>query len=285
LSLAALLFVPNLLDLNSAILAQERSFFGVLRVRLEEQGRFVVLMHGVTAHGAAFTDPARRLEPLSYYHSDGPAGQVFRTMLLGALRNIGVIGLGTGALSCYGRPDQSWTFYEIDPVVEKMARDTRFFHFLSECGKNARVMLGDGRLSVERAADGEFDLLILDAYSSDAIPVHLLTREALAIYLRKTAPDGILLLHISNRYFRLLPIVSAIARDIGAAGLYQPYDPPSHETIQWENLSSLWVVLAKRESALSFLNAGGNWRPLVADPSVRAWTDDYSNVFSAIIWH
>jgi spermidine synthase len=285
LSLAVLFFVPDFLDLKTNTLAQERSFFGVLRVRLEDQGRFVVLMHGVTAHGAAFTDPARWLEPLAYYQSDGPAGQVFRTMFPNPTRNIGVMGLGTGALSCYRRPGETWTFYELDQAVEQLARDTRFLHFMSECGGDARVVLGDGRLSVKRAGDGEFDLLVLDAYSSDAIPVHLLTREALAIYLRKTAPDGVVLLHISNRHFNLLPVVGALVRDAGAAGLYQAYSPPPAPTPQWEGLSSLWVAVAKRESTLSFLEASGKWRPLVADPSVRVWTDDYSNVFSTIYWH
>jgi spermidine synthase len=189
-----------------------------------------------------------------------------------------------GVLACYRHPGQSWTFYEIDPAVERVARDTRFFHFLSDCGGDSKVVLGDARLSMRGVADGEFDLLILDAYSSDAIPVHLLTREALAIYLRKTAADGIVLVHISNRYFRLLPIVSAIARDVGAAGLYFSYNPPA-PLQPWENPSSLWVALAKKNSALSFLNAPGSpWQPLTADPSVRAWTDDYSDIFSAINW-
>jgi spermidine synthase len=195
-----------------------------------------------------------------------------------------VIGLGMGALACYRQPGQSWTFYEIDPAVERLARDPRFFHFLSECGGDSPVILGDARLSMQGVGDGEFDLLILDAYSSDAIPVHLLTREALAIYLRKTATDGFVLLHISSRYFSLLPIVSALARDVGAAGLYLAYNPPA-PIQQWESPSSLWVVLAKRDSALSLLKTPGSaWQPLVADPSVRAWTDDYSDIFSAINW-
>ncbi len=285
LSVAVVLFLPNLLNFKTQTVAQERSFFGVLRVRLENQGQFAVLLHGVTAHGAAFTDPTHRLEPITYYHSDGPAGQVFRTMPADSLHRVGVMGLGTGALSCYRRAGQTWTFFEIDPAVEKLARDTRFFHFLAECGGDTPVVLGDGRLSVQRTGDGAFDLLILDAYSSDAIPVHLLTREALELYLRKTGPDGIVLLHISNQHFNLLPVVGAIAHDIGAAGLYQSYNPAPAPGRQWERLASLWVALAKRESALSFLDASGNWRPLPADSSVRVWTDHYSNVFSTIIWH
>jgi spermidine synthase len=285
LGLAALLLLPSLLNRETVSLAQERNFFGVLRVRLEDHGRVVTLVHGNITHGAAFTDPVRRLEPLTYYNAQGPAGQVFASMPDNALRRIGVVGLGTGALSCYRRPGQTWTFYEIDPAVETFARDRRFFHFLSDCGAGIPVVLGDGRLSIQRAADGEFDLLILDAYSSDAIPVHLLTREALTLYLRKTAPGGLVLLHISSRYFNLLPVVAATAQDVGARGLYQDYSPPHQDTQEWENLPSLWVALAKREEAFSFLMADGRWQPLTADPAVRLWADDYSNVFSTIRWH
>jgi hypothetical protein len=285
LSLAALLFVPGILDMKAQTLAQERSFFGVLRVRLEDHGRFVTLLHGVIAHGAEFTDQPRWTEPISYYNLAGPVGQFFRAMPPERLHRVGAIGLGMGVLACYRHPGQSWTFYEIDPAVERVARDTRFFHFLSACGADSPVILGDARLSMQGVADGQFDLLILDAYSSDAIPVHLLTREALAIYLHKTAPDGIVLLHISNRYFRLLPIVSAIAHDVGAVGLYNAYSPPSVLAQEWENPSSLWVALAKQDSALAVLKAAGSaWQPLSADPSVRAWTDDYSDIFSAINW-
>jgi spermidine synthase len=284
LGLAVMFFLPGLLGSGGTMLLQDRSFFGVMRVREAEAGRLFILMHGITGHGFAFRDPARRLEPLGYYHAEGPAGQVLRALPAADLDRVGIIGLGTGALACYARAGQDWTFYEIDPLVARIARDGRFFHFLSDCPAPPGIVLGDGRLSIARTADGSFDLLILDAFTSDAIPVHLLTREALALYLAKLRPGGRLLIHISNNSLDLLPVVAAGAAAVGAAGRYEGYFPANAQPGSFERMASVWVLLAREESALGFLDADRRWAPLPPAEAARAWTDDYSNIVGAIRW-
>jgi hypothetical protein len=195
-----------------ALVYQERSFFGVYKVveREAKGGRRVDLTHGTTVHGAEWLDPLRRREPLFYYHRAGPIGQVFT--LFPPAHAVGVIGPGTGALACYARPSQDWTFYEIDAAVERLARNRKYFHYLEDCGADVKVVLGDGRLSIDNAANRTYDLLIIDAFSSDAIPVHLLTVEALRTYLRKIGEHGIVVFHISNTHLRLWPVVAANRR-------------------------------------------------------------------------
>src|SRR5262249_26784205 len=157
--------------------------------------QYHVLMHGKTVHGVQSLDPARRREALTYFHRTGPIGQLLDVYGRDISTNIAVVGLGAGSLASFGSSKQEWTFYEIDPIVLKLARDERFFSFLRDSAAAVRVVLGDARLSLASARDGRFDLVILDAYSSDAIPVHLVTREALALYLIKLRSGGILAFH------------------------------------------------------------------------------------------
>jgi hypothetical protein len=201
-------------------LLTRRSFFGVHRVTRDAQGRFFQLVHGNTLHGKQSRSAQSRHLALSYYHASGPIGQVFREM--GASRReVGVVGLGVGTLAAYARPDQKWTYFEIDPEVEAIARDARFFTFLRDSRADARVVLGDARLKLREVASGRFDLLVLDAYSSDAIPVHLMTREAVALYIQKLAPDGVLAFHISNRHLDLEPMLGNLLREAGLVALAQ----------------------------------------------------------------
>jgi hypothetical protein len=169
LGIAAALAAALLTADGHTVVARERSFFGVYTVKRDPAG-YHVLVHGTTVHGAQSVDPSGWRAPLTYYHRDGPLGHLF-SALGGRPRAIGVVGLGAGAVACYRGPAQRWTFYEIDPLVERIARDQRYFHYLAECAPDAAIRSGDARLTLQDAAPASYDLLILDAFSSDAIPM------------------------------------------------------------------------------------------------------------------
>jgi SAM-dependent methyltransferase len=260
------------------VLHAERTFFGVLRVRADDTGKYHRLIHGTTLHGEQALDPAQRGEPRTYYHRAGPIGQVIQALsekLSGG--TIGVVGLGVGSLAAYSQPGQTWTFHEIDPAVERIARSPQYFRFLSDCGARCRVSLGDARLSLAKAST-QYDLLIVDAFSSDAIPVHLLTREALQLYLRSLKPDGTLAFHISNRNVNLKPVLGALAGDSGLTALVR-LDLDDDAAVG--HGKSEWLVMAREPSTLQTLIADQRWqRP----PSGRAvWTDDYSNIVTVLM--
>jgi hypothetical protein len=262
----------------------DRSFFGIYRVAVA-RGPAVVLYHGSTIHGAQFLDSARRLRPITYYHPDGPVGQVFRSLKTGSSpRTIGVVGLGTGTILCYSKPGESWTFFEIDPAVEKIARDKRFFTFLSDCAVKPRIVLGDARLTLAREPEARYSLLIIDAFSSDAIPVHLLTREAIALYRRVLDDDGLLMIHISNRRLDLEPVVGDLARDAGLIARIQDHNVADTRQDKEYDYGSDWVVLAKRREDLGRLATDTAWKVIAMSDRPKPWTDDYSNLLSVIRW-
>jgi len=264
-------------------LEAERSFFGVSRVARSEDGALRLLYHGTSLHGAQRVAPERPPEPLAYYARSGPLGQVFAE--LGdrlARRPVGAVGLGTGSVACYRRPDQAWTFYEIDPTVARIARDGRHFGFLQGCAPDAAVVLGDARLSLRDAADGGFGILVLDAYSSDAIPLHLITREALALYLAKLAPDGVLVFHISNRHLDLEPVLGRLAADAGLTALSRrdvALDPAARRA---GTMPSEYVVMARDAARLVPLDADPRWTPVRTDAPL--WTDDFASVLAVFRW-
>jgi hypothetical protein len=173
-----------LVDYQHRILHVDRSFFGVNRISLDAAGRFHWLMHGNTIHAIQSLDPRRRDEPLGYFTRTGPFGQAFGALVGPVKQRVGVIGLGAGSLACYATCGERWTFYEIDPAVERIARNPRYFTFLQDCAAEVDVVLGDARLSLQKVDDGQFGTLVLDAYNSDTVPLHLITQEALALYLR-----------------------------------------------------------------------------------------------------
>jgi spermidine synthase len=220
------------------------------------------------------------IRDMCYYSPLGPAGQVFG--LLTGARRVGVVGLGAGAQACLARPGQAVTFFEIDPVVARIARDKRWFSYLADCAPDARVEIGDGRLLLAQWQGAAFDLLVVDAFSSDAIPMHLLTREAMALYLDRLAPGGVLLLHVSNLYLDLLPVVSAAAADLGAVGMAQFYAPDAAAEARGAG-ASYWAVVARDAAALAPLAADGRWQALRPQPGRRAWTDDFSDLLGALI--
>ena len=280
LGVAALIGGAMLVQGSVDVLHTERSFFGINKVKRIEEGRKTVLIHGTTMHGTEFVDPNLRREPLAYYARSGPAGQALA--LAGLRPDVAVIGLGTGALACYRKPGESWTFFEIDPAVERIARDERYFHYLADCGVGTRVILGDGRLSLKAMPDHAYDLIVIDAFSSDSIPMHLLTKEAVELYLQKLKPHGVVLFNVSNEYLDLVPVLTNVIARVGAAGRHQIFFPTAAQIAQGASPSE-WMAFAAADTDLDFLAAERRWGAM---PSGRgeAWTDDFSNIFRAIRW-
>ena len=252
-----------------------RTFFGSYRVVSDPEHRSFTLFHGTTIHGRQ--DIGSR-EPLTYYHRGSPIAQVFATRA-GTVKSVGAVGLGTGTLAAYVEPGQQWTFYEIDPEVERIARDPRYFTHLDRCGTGCRVVIGDARLSLQERTDTH-DLIVLDAFSSDSIPIHLLTREAVQIYLSRLNPDGVLAIHISNNHLDLLPVVASITRDLRLAGRFQLLDISDIDSGKY---GSQWTALARSEAALGVLATDDRWKHLPSSEE-GAWTDDFSNIWSVIRW-
>src|SRR6185436_3282414 len=249
-----------------------RSFFGVSEVMTSPDGQLRLLMNGTTVHGSQSTDPTRRRTPQSYYVRNGPIGDLFTlatarsadvSFTAGVSVDVGVIGLGAGALSAYVAPGMSMTFFEIDPVVVRIASDPRFFTYLSDASVRPEIVLGDARLSLVDQRSARFDLLVLDAFSSDTPPVHLLTAEGVAGELRTVKPTGVLAFHLSNRYYDLSPAVAAAVRDDGLAVL-EPGETPSH-----------WLAASRDPSAIATLRSAG-WSDVV--PADHPFTDDYADL-------
>ena len=285
LAVGVLLLVPQFADESErTTLHAERSFFGIHRVLAlrTADGLMHRLVHGTTLHGVQWFEPARCDEPLSYYHRGGPAGQVFAEFgRAPRATRIGVVGLGTGALAAYAEPGQRWTYFEIDPAVVRIASNTDWFCFLAHAAVKPRIVLGDARLSL--AADTtRYDLLVLDAYSSDAIPVHLLTREALRQYFERLTPHGVLALHLSNRHFDLEPVVARLARDAGFADRLRVDGRPSAEDQARGYESSSWAVIARRADDLAAVPGDRRWREPRLKATSPLWTDDYSSLVSVL---
>lgn len=258
-----------------------RSYFGVYTItELPTQKR---LAHGTTLHGVQLEGHDLLLRmPTTYYVPGSGVGRAMMAAnaLYGPAARIGVVGLGTGTLACYARPGQDWRFYEIDPAVVQLARGP--FRFLELCAPKANIILGDARLRLNEAPPASLDLLALDAFSSDAVPMHLMTREAFATYDRVLAKNGLLLVHISNRFLSLEPVVAAAAKAGGwsAAGL--TYRPSVDEEMQ-EAATSDWIALSRSPETIAKLRArGGEWRDLQATPGFTPWTDDYATILPVL---
>jgi hypothetical protein len=265
-----------------AVVFADRSFFGVSRVIEGPERAYHLLQHGSTVHGRENLPAGTSCEPESYYNVKGPIGDVFRA--IGSVTKVGVVGLGSGALSCYAQPAASWTFFEIDPLVERIARNPALFSFLENTRGQIVVKIGDGRKELEDSPLASFDLIVIDAFSSDAIPVHLLTREALELYRSRLTPGGVIALHISNRFLHLEPVVAAVAAAAGLRGLTELEEQiPAADAAQGRYQSD-WVALPTTEERFTALAAQPGWRPLRSDARVSPWTDDYSNLLKSIDW-
>jgi hypothetical protein len=289
LCLAAVLAVGSFApSRHGDVLETHRNYFGTLRVTRSRTtvGEFIRIFHGTTLHGQQRTDDRDRPQPATYYHRTGPLGSVFAGLPKDRRRRVGVVGLGGGAAAAYADPGSHWTFYEIDPAVVRIATSEQYFTFLSTCQGTWDIIIGDARRQLENAGDGEFDLLLLDAFSSDAIPVHLLTVEAFRGYLRTLGPRGVLAVHVSNRYLDLTPLLARL----GAAA-----DPPM-VVASWDDVNisdtdrttgkekSTWVVLARAEADLPTKPDGRpdpRWNRVRPEPG-PVWTDEFSNLLA--VW-
>jgi hypothetical protein len=279
MALAAFLLFPALVDVSDTLI-MTRSFFGVHRVRRLPNEDLVVLQHGTTIHGVQSTRPGEELTPLGYYDGAGPFGRIFAVLSRrdSPITAVSVLGLGTGVLGCYARAGEVWTFREIDPVVERLARDDRWFHFMAGCGNHPSVVLGDARLTLGADTAARYDLVIVDVFSSDSVPVHMLTREALALYFARLKPGGIVLFHVSNRYLDLTPVVARLAADAGAPVRHLLVPPVGAAR---RRIGAEVVAVAALGGELNALAADG-WD--VPQPGPVLWTDERSDILGAIRW-
>jgi hypothetical protein len=264
-----------------------RSFFGVHKIVVTPNGQYHVLMHGTTIHGAEKfqnddgTPVSGRPEPITYYHKDGGIGQAIAAIRerKGAPLRVAVIGLGSGTLTCASEPGEDWKFFEIDQSMVDTAKDPKYFTFIQNCEPNLKPVIGDARLTFAREPSGTYDVIIVDAYSSDAIPIHLATEEAMEIYKDKLAPQGAVVMHVSNRHLELESVVVGIAEanDL-KSWVYSEDSGRDNEYI----FSTSVVVSAREEADVGSLASSDKWALTEAEESQRVWTDDYSNILGAV---
>ncbi|MBW3578714.1 MAG: fused MFS/spermidine synthase [Actinobacteria bacterium] len=288
------------MPVSTDALRTERTFFGVARV--EAEGDQHVLVHGTTIHGSQDRRPGQVTVPQSYYHPTSPIGEVFAVYGQRPVTdNVAILGLGTGALAGYGRDGQAFTFYEIDQAIVDIATDPQLFSYLSDTAADVDIVLGDGRSALADAPDRHYGIIVVDVFSSDAIPVHLLTAEAVQMYRSKLAPGGVLAFHTSNRHIDLEPVVAGVAAHLGLTGVVRSdAGDPVRGRLNW-------VVLAESAQVLESLGqrsprpgrddrvgghdeapqsaSRGTWRPLTAETGhAPVWTDDFSDVVRVVRW-
>jgi hypothetical protein len=282
-------FTFGLHSLLSHTLYQKRTFFGVLSVResilTNEQNqpeKYREFYHGTTKHGAQRLADKDSRTPLTYFSRQGPIGQLFAEF--DKVNNgweIGIVGLGAGTLACYTKPEQHWTFYELDPLVVDVASDPKYFTYISQCNPKISMKVGDARLSLEKEPDHTFDLYVIDAFSSDSIPTHLLTQEAIKLYFNKIKPDGILALHITNRHLALKKVLADHAKQLNLSALLQEFKPQNDAPLV---VATDWVVMAKKPETLEKLRVSqlGTWQKMPIIFDIKPWTDDFTNIVT--IW-
>ena len=267
----------------------ERSFFGVMRVARDPDRRLGgdvhVLMHGTTLHGAQARNAGFACMPTLYYAPATPIGQATQTIQRRAWgTKIGVVGQGSGAMAGYKRAEDSLTFFEIDPMVDRLSRDPQWYTFIDGCADGpVRTVLGDARLTMAREPAGTYDLLVIDAFSSDAVPTHLLTVEAIAGYLKLLKPDGVVVLHLSNRNLDITRPALAAARALGAPDLHQIYIERA-DAPEMAEASTEALILSPTEAGLADFRGDPRWRS-IEETDVRPWTDDYVNLFGSLWRH
>ncbi|TBW39469.1 hypothetical protein EYW49_06245 [Siculibacillus lacustris] len=283
---AAVGFAPGLAKVESV-----RSFYGVHRIAESADGQFRFLFHGTTIHGAErIRDVAGapidgRPRPATYYWSGGPLADVIaaaRAAGGGRIARVAAIGLGTGSLACHARAGEAWTFYEIDPEVVRIARDPAKFRFLAACRPDQEIVVGDGRLTLARADRPAADLIVVDAFSSDSIPVHLLTREAIRLYRDRLGPHGLLAFHLTNRHMDLLPVAAALGTAEGLTVWSRVGHPDAAGEAEHDGTSAV-AVMARDPADLATIAGDPAWRRMAPETQVAAWTDDHADVLAAIL--
>lgn len=279
-----LLFSPILAASRGSTLLIERNFFGVMRVADDSKGARA-FFHGTTLHGAQPKSPKHRLIPITYYSPQGPLGDVFKVLdTQPGQQKIGVIGLGVGTLACYAHKGRSFDFYEIDPAVVKVAEDKSLFTYLSDCGSPYKTIIGDGRLTLNIAPDASYDVLIVDAFSSDNIPMHLLTLEAFQMYMSKVKANGMIVFNISNRFINLEHQLAALSKETGVPVLVKRKTgdliaPDS----KIKYTGAMYAVMTPNPDTIMDLMKDGTWANAPLKPGYRLWTDDYANIISSLM--
>jgi hypothetical protein len=269
--------------IHEPVLFAKRSFFGVHRVTDDRPNEMHRLVHGTTLHGWQSTNPSLRRTAMSYYHRTGPLGQVFTTFGGDAnKRKVGILGLGSGGVSPLAGPEQHLTFFEIDPVVVQLAEDTSLFTYLADLGKDRyRLVLGDGRLTLAESRE-KFGIILIDVFTSDSIPVHLLTREALQSYLSKLDEGGVLVFNISSRFFRLEPLMGGLADDARLGCWVRADLKITDEENRQGKSPSTFAIMARRPEDVSALASDPHWRRMDGERSNIFWTDDFVNILQVL---
>jgi len=282
--LAIILMMQFSVGLRGEVLLTDRSFFGVNRVVRDRSRQVMSLLHGSTLHGQQSLVPARRDRPLTYFTETGPIGEFFAGFNQSPRDRVAVLGLGIGTLASYAQSNQQWTFYEIDPTVKAIAENPDYFSFLKTAQGKIAVEIGDGRLKMKAAPDQSLDLVIMDAFSSDSIPVHLITREAIALYFQKLKPNGLILVNITNRYLDLLPVLGAIGQDLKLTAFHRWDIKVSEADRVLGKTPSHWVVMGRNPQDLGWLIASPKspWIMLDPQPTSQLWTDDRSSLLSVM---
>lgn len=297
-AICLLAYASYTIDPHTDYYQSRRSFFGVVHFAYADiqgygkmgadfepklPGNVRVFSHGTTLHGAQALDPAFKCRPLVYYAPETPIGQVFRQVQsVKPTAVYGAVGLGTGAVAAYVRPDDRMTFFEIDPHVIETSSDPKVFSYTTDCAKGpVDYVLGDARLTLEKQPAGKYDILLIDAFSSDAIPAHLLTVEAMKGYLARVKPDGIVILHLSNRHLELIFPAASVVHAAGGHALFQGHNAADGKPNYWESSEDVMIV-AKDPAVLAAYAAQTQWLP-PPPPKVRPWTDDYTNLVGAML--
>ncbi len=273
--LVVALVLSQLLIPVRSVIEQSRTFYGTYRV--VDTGTTHELVHGSTVHGTQFLDDARRRTPTTYYARGGPVGDAFAALPDDGPVRVAAVGLGAGSIAAYGRPGERIDFFEIDPEVERIARDPELFSYLADSEATVRTTIGDGRLALARTPRARYDMIVLDAFSSDSIPVHLMTREAIEMYLARLKPGGVLMFHISNRVFDLAPVLRGAADDLGLHAVI------GSSTSRVDDATpTRWVALGQDVDAVDRIARDDQWSDLTGP--AQHWTDDYSSVLSVLSW-
>jgi hypothetical protein len=279
----ATIFALSLLPLGSQPipLEQSRDFFGIHKVLSSSDQALHLYQNGGVLHGTQIQDPSLRDQPTSYYTHSGPIGDIF-SHVVRSDASVAVLGLGVGGMACYREPRQSWTYFEIDPEVVRIARDPQFFTYLRDCIPDAPVVLGDARLMMSSVPDRSYDVIVVDAFSGDAPPVHLLTREAMSMYLAKLRVGGVLLYNISNSYIDFRRVLTATGQSLGLV-VYDRIDVniTPQEAANGKQRSE-WMVFARDGRDAGSLPTSSGWIQPTSTAADPVWTDDYSNLLSVL---
>ncbi len=273
---------------SSEVLWRGRSFFGVYRITESGDPPNRSLVHGTTNHGGQLMAANGDISPTAYYTASSPVAEVLAaTQARSVGQRVGVVGLGSGALACYRRAGDAWRYFEIDPLMAWVAVESGHFELMARCAESVPepvpIVLGDARLTLTEEPDRHLDLLVIDAFSSDAIPIHLLTREAVTLYMDKLAEDGVLVMHISNRFLNLAPVLARIVEELGYAALRGSSNKIDRE-IDPAGTKSVWVLIARDQATIDALALGEIWGRLEAPTGRRVWSDDFSNLLEVIRW-